>query len=343
MKTSYISIVVALLACLSLSSCHGYDKYADDPYGNFDCLWDEVDRNYCFFGEKDVDWDEVRQRYRSRIVPDATSEELFRLFAEMLDELRDGHVNLASSFNVSYYRKWWSDYPQDYDARTVEQYYLNFNYHSLGSIIYEILPCNVGYIHYSTFMSLPGEGNLDNMLAYLSGCDALIIDIRDNGGGLLTNIEPFVRRLVHDRTRAGYVRHKTGPGHDEFSDWYPIDYDPAPKSRVVWNKPVAVLTNRSCFSAANAFACVMKEIPGVKLVGARTGGGGGLPFTSELPNGWSVRFSASPMADVRMKSIEEGIDPSEGCEVHATSLDFCDGRDPIIDRAIQILTNDNQQ
>ena len=26
-----------------------------------------------------------------------------------------------------------------------------------------------------------------------------------------------------------------------------------------------------------------------------TGGGSGLPFSSELPNGWSVRFSASPM------------------------------------------------
>ena len=46
----------------------------------------------------------------------------------MLDELKDGHVNLSSSFNTSYYRRWWSDYPQDFNFRTLQQYYLGFDY-----------------------------------------------------------------------------------------------------------------------------------------------------------------------------------------------------------------------
>ena len=69
----------------------------------------------------------------------------------MLDELRDGHTNLSAPFATSYYKKWWSDYPQNYNARLVEEYYFNFNYRSTGGIDYGILPQNVGYMHYSSF------------------------------------------------------------------------------------------------------------------------------------------------------------------------------------------------
>ncbi|WP_438589109.1 S41 family peptidase [Duncaniella dubosii] len=56
-------------------------------------------------------------------------------------------------------------------------------------------------------------------------------------------------------------------------------------------KTVIVLANRSTFSAANNFVSVMKLLPGVRVVGATTGGGSGMPYSSELPCGWSVRFS----------------------------------------------------
>ena len=57
-----------------------------------------------------------------------------------------------------------------------------------------------------------------------------------------------------------------------------------PSSRIRWQKPVAVLTNREVFSAANEFVKYMKCMPTVKVVGDRTGGGAGLPFTATLPN-----------------------------------------------------------
>ena len=43
--------------------------------------------------------------------------------------------------------------------------------------------------------------------------------------------------------------------------------------------------------------------------GDKTGGGSGMPFTSELPNGWTVRFSASPHFNADMEQIEWGIEP----------------------------------
>lgn len=322
---------------LSLTACHEPEVYPDSALGTFDCLWETVDRNYCFFDEKDVDWNSMRDKYRPKIIEGINRRQLFEVCADMLAELRDGHVNLSSPFDVSYYRNWWSDYPQDFDYRTVQQYYLNFDYRTLGVIDYAILPQNIGYVRYSTFGTLPGEGNLDYVFDYLAVCDALIIDVRDNGGGLLTNITPFVSRLIHTKGTYGYIRHKTGPGHADFSAPYPLQYSPA-TDHVVWNKPVAVLTNRSCYSAANTFVSVMRQIPGVVIVGSRTGGGGGLPFSAELPGGWTVRFSASPTTDALGRSIEQGVEPSPGCEAHAPAAELAAGHDAILDKAIEVLT-----
>lgn len=334
----FIYAIITAVAVL-LTSCHDAPDYSStSATDTFDCLWETLDTRYCYFGEKGVDWDAIGERYRKRIIPGINSEELFRLCAQMLNELRDGHVNLSTPFAQSYFREWWTAYPQDFDYRTVQQYYLGFDYLSIGSIDYKILPSNIAYIRYPSFSYIPGEGNLDYMFNYLAVCDAVIIDIRDNGGGEVTNIKPFVSRLIHEKMTGGYIRHKTGPGHDDFSEPYPVEYEPAKKGHIVWNKPVAVLTNRSCFSAANDFVAVMKEVPGVIIVGARTGGGGGMPFNAELPNGWRVRFSSSPMLDVSKRSIEDGIDPTPGCEAHSPAEELAAGKDGILDRAIELLT-----
>ena len=51
-------------------------------------------------------------------------------------------------------------------------------------------------MYYPDFSSGIGEGNLDNILAYLASCDGLIIDVRDNGGGFLTNVDKLVGRFI---------------------------------------------------------------------------------------------------------------------------------------------------
>ena len=71
------------------------------------------------------------------------------------------------------------------------------------------------------------------------------------------------------------------------------------------------------------------------LVGDKTGGGSGLPFSSELPNGWGVRFSASPHLNAEKEHIEFGIDPDE--EVDMDKEDENNGIDTIIERARELL------
>lgn len=332
--TSLISAIF-----MGLTSCHKIEERADDPRGNFEALWSILDEHYCFFKEKGVDWDQVHDKYARRIGSEMTREELFIVCADMLDELRDGHVNLSAPFNTSYYRKWWSDYPQNFNKRLIEESYFNFNYRQSSGMMYGLLENNIGYIYYESFSATVGEGNLDSALNFLAAARGLIIDIRDNGGGSLTNVETLVARFIDRPTLVGYISHKTGPGHDDFSEPYAITYNPAGPGRVRWAKPVVVLTNRSTFSAANNFASVMKLLPGVRIAGATTGGGSGMPYSSEIPCGWSVRFSACSMLDANGVSTEGGVTPTEGCAVDMDPQDTLNGKDTMLEKAMELLNN----
>ena len=333
-----LTVIFVIAVAWVLSACHEVKRYESDPRGTFEQLWSILDEHYCFFAEKGVDWNEVHDRYAPQIADNMTREELFDVCARMLDELRDGHTNLSSWFRTSYYRRWWSDYPENYSARLVEEYYLHFDYRSAGALNFAILPENVGYIRYESFSNPVGEGNLDAALSYLATASGLIIDVRDNGGGSMDNVETLVRRFITRKTLAGTICHKNGPGHNDFSEPYPYYYYPAEEGRVMWGKPVVVLCDRSTFSAANNFVSVMKALPQVRIVGATTGGGSGMPFSSELENGWGIRFSASPVRDPEGNLTEFGVEPSPGCAVNLDPALALQGKDTILDFAITLLT-----
>lgn len=332
--------LVRLLGCcllVLLGACHDIPDYQNTRRDNFDCLWQLVDEHYCFFDSVSEDWGTIGDRYRPQADSASTTRALFDVMARMLDELHDGHVNLASSFDVSYYRRWWSDYPQDFNLRTLQQYYLDMDWHTTCGMSYKILPSGLGYIYYPSFSYALGDGNIASVLSYFKDCPALIIDVRDNGGGELSNVHKLVGHFITRSMVGVYTRYKTGPGHNDFSAPYAVEYKPGPYG--AWTKPVAVLTNRSCFSAANEFVAVMKELPNVVVVGARTGGGAGMPFTYDLPVGWTIRLSIAPTYDARMRSIERGIDPSPGCAVSSSDSVLAAGKDPILDFAIARLSS----
>lgn len=335
MKLSFKILSIAMLALFT--ACHDVVEYADNPRGNFESLWSTLDQRYCFFQEKGIDWDSIHAVYSPRISDKMTSQELFDVCADMLGELRDGHVNLIAPFNTSYYRQWWSAYPENFNKRLIEESYFNYNYRQTSGMMYGYLSENIGYIYYGSFSSAVGEGNLDYVLHFLRTANGLIIDVRNNGGGSISEVETFVSRFIRDVRTVGYISHKTGPGHGDFSEPRAIVYRPAAEGRIRWGKPIVVICNRSTFSAANNFVSVMKSLPYVTVVGTRTGGGAGMPFNSELPNGWGVRFSSAPMLDCHRQSTESGVDPSEGCALDMDPATVLSGHDTILDFAVALL------
>ncbi len=323
---------VWLSACLFLlfSACEKADEYIASPRENFEALWKILDENYCFFSYKDIDWDEVHDRYALSIQDTMSQYALFDTLGAMLGELKDGHTNLVSTFNTSRYWDWYLDYPDNFDAK-IQENYLGRDYGIAGGFDYTTLAeGRVGYIYYGSFSGSAGESGMDHIFYQFRDCAGIILDIRDNGGGLLSNVDRIASRFLEEEILTGYIQHKTGKGHDDFSEPYPLYL--APSERIRWLRPVVVLTNRQCYSAANDLTQKVRMAPYVTIMGDRTGGGSGLPFTSELPNGWSVRFSASPMLDVNLRHTEFGIDPD--IRVDMTEEDMEKGKDTIIEAAI---------
>ena len=317
-------------------SCIREDVSGNTPEANFESLWRIIDQQDCFLDYKHevygLDWNEVHERYARRITPSMTNENLFEVLSDMVNELRDGHVNLSSSMATSQYREWFDSYPRNF-SDSIQSNYLGKDYIISSGLEYQILENNIGYIYCSSFSNGIGDGNLDQTLNRLAICDGIIIDVRNNGGGNLTTAQKLAARFTNEKTLVGYISHKTGPGHQDFSA--PKEVYIEPSNGIRWQKKAVVLTNRRSYSATNDFVNCMKQFPNVTVVGDKTGGGSGLPFSSEIPNGWSIRFSASPMFDPAMEQLEFGIDPD--VKVDMTSEDMQRGKDTLIETACQIL------
>ena len=331
-----IRLLLLFLSVILLSGCVKDEEFANDSRGNFEALWRIMDEHYCFFSEKEkqfgLDWNAIYQRYSKQINPQMTEEQLFEVLGNMLGELRDGHVNLITSFDIARNWSWHEDYPANLNDSLISSY-LGKDYRISNGMKYRLLDDNIGYIRCSTFENSFGSGNLTDILSYFLTARGLIIDIRNNGGGMISSAEELAARFTNKDICVGYIQHKTGRGHNDFSEMKAQWLRPSRGLR--WQKPVVVLTNRGVYSAANEFVKYMKSCPKVTIVGDRTGGGAGMPFSSELPNGWSVRFSACPIYDKDKQTTEFGIAPD--VQIGLNQFDIFMGYDSIIEQARKIL------
>ena len=324
-----------LLICLllQLSGCIGEERYNNDPEGNFWQLWTIIDEQYCFLDYKHIDWKRIGRETLGRITPQMSDEDLFWELSGMVNQLKDGHVNLTSSFGQSSYDIA-SSALRNFEEYLIEQErYLGNNFHADANIKYKIIGGNIGYIYYESFQNNVNEQELDQLFTHLANCKGLIFDVRQNSGGSATNSTHIASRFIDSPILTGYICHKTGTGHSDFSKPHPIYLKPSKGIR--WNKPVVVLTNRYVYSAGNEFVNQMKGLPRVTIIGDATGGGAGLPFCSELPNGWTIRFSASPHFDDQMNAIEWGIDPDQ--RIDLKNKDTEKGIDTLIETARRLL------
>ena len=103
--------MMLLIACVAaLTACHTKDEmaYSMDPVENIEALWDIIDTKYCYVESKGVDWNAIRETYvaKASMLPKDDPVALFDLCAEMLDTLKDGHVNLYTPFDVSRCSAW---------------------------------------------------------------------------------------------------------------------------------------------------------------------------------------------------------------------------------------------
>jgi len=156
----------------------------------------------------------------------------------MLNELKDGHVNLYSNFNTFRYWDWFLDYPQNFNWSVVERNYLGKDCLIAGRLKAQKIG-NSGYLRFESFENTISYTNVKEVLAQLGAINGLIIDIRDNGGGYVDMAETFASCFFSGKTLVAYQKYKEGPGHSDFSDFFPQYLDP--DSSAVYTGKIEIL------------------------------------------------------------------------------------------------------
>lgn len=334
--------IIPLISILLLCSCEKmyFGNMQNNPKYIFDTFWNQVDRNYSFFGYLHLNWDSVRTVYAKKINENTTPKELSQLLGEMIQLLKDGHSDLYTGFATYYYTGWYSNYPVN-QLPSINNYFGYLASTQDHNIFYgKIYSTNIGYIYISTF---EGDSSaysiIDQILTQFSTTDGIIIDVRSNGGGNTANGTVISKRFADSVRFICKDRYRNGPGHDDFTPWY-NEYT-RPGGNVHYGKPVAVLTNRLCYSATSHFLLEMSVLPQVVVIGDTTGGGSAQPITRELPNGWIVRVSNSQRLTPEGRDYQfTGLYPD--IPVWITHSDAVKRRDTILETAIRELEKSAQ-
>jgi len=203
------------------------------------------------------------------------------------------------------------------------------------------LPGEIAYVALNTFSDQKVMQDFDAAFDSLRDSAALILDVRDNGGG-----------------SSGFGWHVLSYLTDQpisTSQWRTRDYRPAdrawgrperwfsgppssipPQSSKLYTKPVVVLISPRTFSAAEDFAVVFADMKRGKIIGEPSGGSTGQPLSFGLPGGGSARVCTK---QDRYPSGRDfvGVGVRPDVLVRPTIGDVRDGRDTVLEAAAGYL------
>ena len=339
-------IISVLLAAVALVSCEKYETVKEvntDYKVNFEAFWKMIDEQYCYLDYKNIDWDAVYNEMLPRVEAVKSEQELFNVFTSALDYLRDGHVALVSpfkrygcdTFNID---ENGNEYPDNFDSFVIKENYLKERFVTMSGKVYGEIERDghkFAYIYYSAFEKDWTDTDYKYIQALVDSTDGIIFDVRDNPGGSGNLGLTLAGNFFKEKTLIGFFASKNGKGHNDFSELSTLYVNPAMEHN--WaDKKTALLTNRGVYSTANLFTSALKLAKNVTQIGGISGGGGGMPQTNYLPNGWILYFPGNVLFDLNKQHIEGGIEPD--IEVNCTDEELDAGKDAIIEEAIKHLS-----
>lgn len=158
---------------------------------------------------------------------------------------------------------------EDEDNTELEELERRFNeYSNYDFKEIKILPGNVGYLKFNSFQDANNAGpTAVAAMNFLSNTDALIIDLRDNGGGSPSLIQLISTYFFDDVTHLNSFYFREA---DQIQQFWTLTHVPGPK---MTETDIYVLTSSRTFSGAEEFSYNLRNLERAVLVGETTGGG----------------------------------------------------------------------
>jgi len=197
---------------------------------------------------------------------------------------------------------------------------------ALPTVRWEVIENDIGYIRLSLF-SEKSSNELVKAIQDLKGkkVKAIIFDLRNNPGGLLTASVDVASQFIADgviayeRDKAGRERVFHARGGGQATDI-----------------PLVVLVNKASASASEIVAGAIQDRQRGALIGETTFGKGSVQNVHELKDGSSIHVTiAEWLTPHRQLISQQGLVPD--IAIPMTAEDLQKGRDPQLERAVQYL------
>ncbi len=207
------------------------------------------------------------------------------------------------------------------------------------------LPGNVAYLQVNEFETNAGFQRFAAAFDSIKTTSALIIDLRQNGGGNSGNGYDILSYLTDKAYRPGSYQSRiysaVGRARGEgvrFEELYKTSTQSPAGGNKLYTKPVAVLISGETFSAAEDFCSAYVGLKRGILVGEPTGGSTGQPLAFALPGGIMARVCTK--RDAYPDGTEwNGIGILPTVSVHPTVAALQAGRDPVLEAALRALSS----
>ncbi|MCL2132474.1 MAG: S41 family peptidase [Lentimicrobiaceae bacterium] len=345
----------------------------------FENFWNGMNNNYIFWDTDPTDWDQVYEHYQPLfaeldIKKEKDAKTAYRYFQEMTATLIDCHFSLTfdPSFKLAAINPSWERKKQraDFHDPIARNFYFTSvftNYCDLGSrqtgtesgltAVSATIEDKILYFYLSEFrLTEVQSGSTDNqvknvlnsffnLLKYTANIKGVILDLRGNGGGYLSDLNVLIGQMIDARLDIGYTRCKTGDGRLDYSPWIPAYVTPAPGAKKV-TAPIVVLGDIFSASMAEMTIIAVKSLPNGYFVGEQTWGAQGplIDVSAKFNSGIfesstffkEVRTSSHALKDKNGKQYE-GIGLTPDIEVKHNQQALNAGKDPQLEKAIELI------
>jgi hypothetical protein len=347
----------------------------------YEDFWIKMNTNYVYWDIDSTNWDLLYVQYKPlfaqlNLQNSNDVKKSVGYFKEMTKDLIDNHYYISfqnvsvidSIINPALTRKQKTTsfhYPYSYfkiDTSYLDKNYLlgfdnsnSFNGVPLitlsGTINQNILffSCN----HFALFKSYQSNitngvkpvlqyffNKLNNLPISIKG---VIIDVRSNQGGDLSDFNFLLGRFIDKPLYFGYTQSKSGNGRLDYTPWIEAYVNPQPNAKQI-TIPIIVLADNVSASLSEAVVMAIHSLPAGKFIGEATWGATG-PITSEevfnagqftIPNFMSVQTSSCKFKYTDGKIFEsKGFSPDITIPFNMNELS--NGKDSQLEKAISLL------
>lgn len=167
------------------------------------------------------------------------------------------------------------------------------------TVTYKMLNGKIGYIEVSSFEEVTKQqfrDALDDLEK--QGEKSLVIDLRNNGGGLLSTAVDMLDRLLPEGIVV-YTKDKDGKKEVYRST-----------DKESFDKPIAILVNENSASASEVFSGAMQDYNKAVLVGTTTFGKGIVQTVFDLSDGTAIKLTTAKYYTPKGRNIHgTGLEP----------------------------------